>query len=71
MFPNPFIEYMKEGGCDWSHPKSIAHMGVEYNQLGEECESRKVGQREEICMGWDNNFTQLSFVHEEQVERKK
>jgi hypothetical protein len=29
-------------------------MGVEYNQCGEECESRKASQREEIRMGWDN-----------------
>jgi hypothetical protein len=46
-------------------------MGVEYNQLGEVCESRKQAKGEEICMGWDNNFTHSIFVHEEQVERKK
>ena len=32
------------------------NMGVEYNQFGEKCESRKANQREEICMGWDNKF---------------
>jgi hypothetical protein len=36
-------------------------MGVEYNQLGEECELLKASQREEICMGWDNNFYTWSF----------
>jgi hypothetical protein len=46
-------------------------MGVEYNQLREVCESRKASQREEICMGGDNNFTQGVFGHEEQVESKK
>jgi hypothetical protein len=46
-------------------------VGVEYNQLGEECESRKESQRKEICMGWDNNFRQSSFFHEEKVESKK
>jgi hypothetical protein len=46
-------------------------MGVEYNQLGEECESRKEIQREEIHMGWDNSFRQSSFVRDEQVEIKE
>jgi hypothetical protein len=46
-------------------------MGVEYNQLGEECDSRKASEREEIHMGWDNNFTHGVLVHEEQVESKK
>jgi hypothetical protein len=46
-------------------------MGVEYTHLGEECESRKTSQREEIRMGGDNNFTHGVFVHEDQVERKK
>jgi hypothetical protein len=46
-------------------------MGVEYNQLGEVCESRKKAKGEEICMGWDNSFRHSVFVHEEQVERKK
>jgi hypothetical protein len=27
-------------------------VGVEYNHLGKECESRKASQREEMCMGW-------------------
>jgi hypothetical protein len=31
-------------------------MGVEYNKLGEECESRKEIQREEICMGGEDIF---------------
>jgi hypothetical protein len=46
-------------------------MGVEYNHLGEECKSRKASQREEICMGWDNNFTHRVFVYGKQVESKK
>jgi hypothetical protein len=56
MFPNPIIEYMQEGWCEYSHPKVIWHMGVDYNHPGEECESRKAIQREEIRMGWDNSF---------------
>ena len=31
-------------------------MGVEYNQLGEECESRKESQRDEIRVGWEQQF---------------
>jgi hypothetical protein len=47
-------------------------MGVEYNHLAEVCDSRKASQKEELCMGWDINFTERpSFVHEQQVERKK
>jgi hypothetical protein len=30
-------------------------MGVEYNQLGEECESRKANHKRGIHRGWDNN----------------
>jgi hypothetical protein len=29
----------------------FGHMGVEYSQLGEECDSRKVSQKQEICIG--------------------
>jgi hypothetical protein len=39
-------------------------MGVEYNQLGEVCESRKQAKGEEICMGWDNNFWKIKFGQE-------
>ena len=39
---------------------------IEYNHLGEECESIKASQREEICMGGDNKF-----VHGKHGERKK
>jgi hypothetical protein len=46
-------------------------MGVEYNTLWKECESRNASQREEIRMGWGNIFRKSSFVHEEQVERKE
>jgi hypothetical protein len=35
VFPNPIIEYMYKGGCEWSHPEFIGYMGVEYNQQGE------------------------------------
>jgi hypothetical protein len=42
-------------------PKLFGHMWVEYNHLGEECESRKKSQRKEIRMGWDNIFYTLSF----------
>ena len=30
-------------------------MGVEYNHLGEECESIKANHKRGICMGWDND----------------
>ena len=30
-------------------------MGVEYNQLGEECESRKESHKRGIGMGWDRS----------------
>jgi hypothetical protein len=46
-------------------------MGVEYNHLGEVCESSKQAKGEEICMGSYNSFTHSIFVHEQQVERKK
>jgi hypothetical protein len=46
---------------EYSHPKDIGHMGVEYNNIGEECDSRKASQREEIHMGWKNTFYTLSF----------
>ena len=36
-------------------------MGVEYNHLGEECESRKESQRVKICMGWNNNLRDTKF----------
>jgi hypothetical protein len=39
----------------------IGHMGVEYNQFGEECESRKEIKREEIRMGWGKSFYTLCF----------
>jgi hypothetical protein len=32
---------MQEGSCEKSHPIVIGSMGVEYNQLGEECKSSK------------------------------
>jgi len=44
---------------------------IEYNHLGEECESIKASQREEIHMGGDNSFTHCVLVHEDKVERKK
>jgi hypothetical protein len=46
-------------------------MGVEYNQLGEVCESNNQSKGEEICMGCYNNFRQSIFVHKQQVEREK
>jgi hypothetical protein len=46
-------------------------MGEKYNHLGEVCESRRKSKGDDIRMGWDNNFTQGCFVHEEKVERKK
>jgi hypothetical protein len=36
-------------------------MGVDYNHLGEECESIKASQREEINTGWDTNFIHEFF----------
>ena len=30
-------------------------MGVEYNHLGEECESRKASHKKVLGMGWDNS----------------
>jgi hypothetical protein len=46
-------------------------MGFEYNHLEEECESRNDIQKEEICMGWDNNFLDSQGGHEKQIESKK
>jgi hypothetical protein len=46
-------------------------MGVEYNQLGEVCESRKTSQREEIHMGCHCSFRKSVFGHEQQVENRK
>jgi hypothetical protein len=45
-------------------------MRVEYNHLGEECELIKASQREEMCMGWGQQFYNGVFVHEEQIEIK-
>jgi hypothetical protein len=44
---------------------------VEYNQIGEECESRKESQRDEICMGWDNSLGKEVGVHEEKREQER
>jgi hypothetical protein len=48
-------------------------MGVEYNHIWEECESRNSIQREEICMGGDNSFYTLCFLcmRSKQRERKR
>ena len=47
-------------------------MGVKYNQLGEECESRKASQREEICKGRDNNFyTKFLCMRESREEERE
>jgi hypothetical protein len=46
-------------------------MGVEYNQLGEVCESRKKSkERKFVWVGTTVLHNQV-FVHEQQVERKK
>jgi hypothetical protein len=37
-------------------------MGFEYKNLGEECESRKESQREEIRMGWGQQFSVSQFL---------
>jgi hypothetical protein len=37
------------------HVPELGHMGVEYNQLGEECDSRKASYKRGIGMGWDNS----------------
>jgi hypothetical protein len=31
-------------------------MGVEYNKLEEECESRKESHKRGICRGWDDSW---------------
>ena len=46
-------------------------MGVEYNQLGEVCESSKQDKEEEIHMGSYKCFRQSMFLHEKQADRKK
>jgi hypothetical protein len=47
-------------------------MGVEYNHLGEVCESRKQDKERKICMGSYSSFRQSSFYmnNKEREERK-
>ena len=61
VFQNPIIEYIWDIAFEYSDPKDIGHMGVEYNNIGEECEWRNASQREKIHMGWKNTFYTLSF----------
>jgi hypothetical protein len=54
------------------HIKKITgNMGVEYNHLGEVCESSKQAKGRKFIWVGDNSFTQSICVHEEQVESKK
>jgi hypothetical protein len=46
-------------------------MGVEYNHLGEVCDSSKQSKGEEICMGSYNNFRHSFSGHEQQEESRK
>jgi hypothetical protein len=59
---------MQVGGCEKSHTIFIGSMGVEYNQLGEVCESIKQAKGEEICMGCYNSFRHLVLGHEQQAK---
>ena len=47
---------MEEGGCEKSHPIVIESMGVEYNQLGEECRSSKQEKERKSVWVGDQNY---------------
>jgi hypothetical protein len=60
----------KRVGVSGHIPKLLGTWGLSTINLGKSV-SQASKPKEEICMGRDNNFYTLSFVHEEQVERKK
>jgi hypothetical protein len=71
VFPRPIIEYIQEGWCEWSHPKVTGHMGVEYNRLGEECESRKASHKRGIPYGLEREVLGVSQGFVQEREKKE
>jgi hypothetical protein len=67
VFPKPIIEYMYEGGCEWSHPEVIGHMGVEYNPLGEVTTVRTTWGVSQVC-AWEANKELRSWCSERKAK---